>query len=109
MDNTVAADSKPVMEEEVSYRKKFLQFVDRFYSERLVLGSTSIAVFALVVSLIVYAFYSWVDTFKLGMSQREQVLHIAIPIFIAIALIPVGAHNLYGAFEVATLEDKGQQ
>lgn len=91
--------------EEVSYRRKFLNFIDRYYSERIVSGATSIAIFALIVSLIVYAFYSWADTFTLGMSQREQVLNIAIPIFIAIALIPIGVHNLYGAFEIAT--DKG--
>lgn len=97
-------ENKMQTTESASYREKFLNFIDRFYSERLMLGATSIAVFALVVSLIVYAFYSWADTFTIGMSQREQVLHIAVPIFVAIALIPMGAHNLYAALQVVSKE-----
>ncbi len=87
----------PEQKEELTFRTKFLQFVDRFYSERLTMGATAVAIFALVISLILYAVFSWIDVFNIGMSQRDQVLHIAIPIFAALALIPVGLQNIVAA------------
>jgi len=86
--------------EETSYRKRFVNFLDRYRTEKLVQGASSIAVFALVVSLIVYAVFSWADVFQIGMSQREQVLHIAVPIFVAVALFPMGASNFMRAIDI---------
>ena len=86
--------------EEATFRNKFLRFIERFYSERLTMGATAVAIFALVVSLILYAIFSWMDVFNIGMSQRDQVLNIAIPIFAALALIPVALQNIVGAFGV---------
>lgn len=88
------------IKEEVTFRNKFLRFIERFYSERLTMGATAVAIFALVVSLILYAVLSWIDVFNIGMSQRDQVLYIAIPIFAALALVPVGLQNIVGAFGV---------
>lgn len=82
---------------QATFQKKFLNFVERFYSQRLAMGATAIAIFALVVSLILYAVLSWMDVFNIGMSQRDQVLHIAIPMFIAIALVPVAIQNIAAA------------
>ena len=86
--------------EDSSYRKRFAQFLDRWHTEKLVQGASSLAVFALVVSLIVYAAFSWADVYQIGLSQREQVLHIAVPIFVAIALFPTGAQNFMQALDI---------
>jgi len=93
----------PEQKQEIVFRNKFLQFIDRFYSERLTMGATAVAIFALVVSLILYAIMSWTDVFNIGLSQRDQVLHIAIPMFAALALIPLGLQNIVGAFGVGSL------
>ena len=87
-------------QDELYYRKRFLTFIDHFYSNRLVLGATALAVFALIISLFVYAVFSWIDAAQFGMSSRDQILHIAVPIFVAIALIPFSAQQMIAALNV---------
>lgn len=97
--------SAVIVPEQVSFQKKFLNFIERFYSQRLLMGATAIAIFALVVSFILYAVLSWMDVFNIGMSQRDQVLHIAIPMFVAIALVPIAIQNIVSAFGVGQDDD----
>ena len=72
---------------------KLANFLEKYQAERLVSGASSLAVFALIISLVIYAIFSWRDVYDLGISTREQILHIAVPIFVAIALLPVGVHH----------------
>lgn len=73
-------------------------------SQRAVLGTSAIAIFALIVALIVYAIYSWIDVFELGMGKREQVLHIGIPLILSLILLPFATRNFFEA--LSTLEKK---
>lgn len=84
-----------------SFRGKLSDFLERNNTERLMSGASAIAIFGLVVSLLVYVVYSWIDVFQLGLSQRDQVLHIAVPLFVAIALAVKSAHDFLQAFELA--------
>lgn len=106
--STSAVIVPPIEQASTSFQKKFLNFIERFYSQRLAMGATAIAIFALVVSLILYAVLSWMDVFNIGMSQRDQVLHIAIPMFAAIALVPIGIQNIVSAFGIGQDDDDDQ-
>lgn len=86
-----------------SFRGRLSEFLERNNVDRLMSGASAVAIFGLVVSLLVYSVYSWIDVWQLGLSQRDQVLHIAVPIFAALALAIISTNNFLQAFDLVAI------